>query len=138
MNTANTVNRLRTVMAAALFGAAASSLAALPAAAEAQPSVTVNRHVTNWQSFDVPEAGPGGTSPVAMNDLGVIVGNYSDCLLYTSSIVRRVNRRSRDHQFRSFRRSAKRLAGGAHVGNRSAGKAAGAARRPPPSSPCAC
>jgi hypothetical protein len=78
MNTANTVNRLRTVMAAALFGAAASSLAALPAAAEAQPSVTVNRHVTNWQSFDVPEAGPGGTSPVAMNDLGVIVGNYSD------------------------------------------------------------
>jgi hypothetical protein len=40
--------------------------------------VTINRHVTHWQSFDVPEAGPRGTSPVAMNDPGVIVGNYSD------------------------------------------------------------
>jgi hypothetical protein len=47
-------------------------------AAEAADPVRIDRHVTQWVTFDVPQAGPLGTFPNAINDLGEIAGNYND------------------------------------------------------------
>jgi len=41
-------------------------------------SVRIDRHVTHWVQIDVPAAGPIGTFPVVINDLGEIAGNYND------------------------------------------------------------
>ena len=41
-------------------------------------SLRVDKHITRWMTIDVPAAGPFGTFPQAINDLGEITGNYND------------------------------------------------------------
>jgi hypothetical protein len=50
----------------------------LPSLAAVAAAGRVDRHISDWVSFDAPAAGPLGTFPAAINDLGEITGNYND------------------------------------------------------------
>lgn len=41
-------------------------------------SVRVDSHITQWVTIDAPLAGPYGTFPSGINDLGEVTGNYND------------------------------------------------------------
>lgn len=47
-------------------------------AAQGAASIQIDSHIRQWVTFDVPQAGPIGTYPSAINDVGEIAGNYND------------------------------------------------------------